>query len=289
MTVIEFPQQNTGGISVHQIRGILLMSRDSMERQLGAFGQEDELRVWAESQGYPVVAMIHETKSGRLPLEQRFDMLTALDMLKNDEIDAIAWTTFCRMARSVKQTRRILHACWDANVRTFVLNGEDNQPYGEVCRKHPERFWLPLAERAEDEGRLIQERMTVGKRRKVLRGAYPLSGCAPPPFEMDRVERKDPYSGEMRKVQIPNRERWELKERMIVMYDSGMTFKGVAEALNAAGIRQRHGVLWTWEAVRSVVRKPFPILHDIVWQSPDAGTESTEYTAEMLSNRARSA
>lgn len=283
--VYQFPEQEMGGFSEHRIRSILLMSRDSVERQLGAFGQDDELQVWAESQGYPVAAAIHETQSGRLPIERRPTMLAVLDMLKRGEADAIAWTTFCRIARSVEQTRRILYACWDADARVFVLHREDNQPYGEVREEHPERFWLRLALRAEHEGLIIQERMTAGKRRGVLRGAYPISGCAPPPFEMDRIERKDPFTGEMRLIQTPNHERWMLKERMISMRRSGMTFQAIADQLNAEKIYQRHGARWTWEATRSVIRKPFPILHDLVRQSPDAGAVSILESRSSQSRR----
>lgn len=261
--VFRFPQQDTEGITLEQARSILLMSRVSTERLLGVYGQAGELQAWAESRGFSVIEHVMEICSGRLPIEERPGMAAALERVRRRDTEMLAWTTFARLARSVEQTRRIFHTCWDADVRTYILS-DDGQPFGEVCPTHPEDFWVPAALRAEDEGKLIQDRMTAGKRRKAARGQWPLAGCAPPPFEMDRIQIRDQFTGELRTVHRPNRERWVLKEQMVAMHDAGMGYKRIARALNEQGIRHRHGVEWTRDSVRAVIRKPFPLRHDVV-------------------------
>lgn len=240
-------------ITDRECRKILVASRESQERLLGSFGQEQEVAWWAEDNGFQVVGRLREPdEAGDLPVEKRPELARGIVAIENGWADAVCWTEIDRLARDWAIQEQILAEYWSAGARVFLVHGGELLPDapGDTARLE---YRKTLAEHAERELRRIRQRRKMGRAKKLARGGYG-GGSFGPPYEMDRVVVQGRVEHRV------NRERWAIKERMVAMYEASGNFAHVARQLNADGLRMRDGQLWTRKSVRHTVLKPFPVL-----------------------------
>lgn len=237
MTVVALPQ------TIDSIRRILTYSRVSSDRLLGAFGQEDEVRAWAEREGYEIIGHRHDTAKGIIPIQDRQGLISLLHEAKNPHIDAVAMCRLDRLARDENIMLDAVDHIWNTDTDIITLN-LGLIPRGPAGR----RLAIDEARRGADEIPLIVNRLQAGRRAKARRGGY-IGGSLQRPYGRQLVT----IQGRREYVPIP--EEQAVIARMIRDHKNGLGWRTIARALNDENIPTATGAPWHGNTIRYLAER----------------------------------
>lgn len=166
MTVEAFPT------TIEACRSILSYSRDSAERLLGVFGQDQEIADWAEGQGMEIVGHARDKRIYSLSqINERPALTAAVEAIEAHQADGLAVHRLDRLARNFEIQSEVLHRIWDAGGRVFSVD----PPREWKPDQRGDQDWMlrkAYAERAEAEHLALLGRLQAGRRRHMANGGY---------------------------------------------------------------------------------------------------------------------
>lgn len=213
--------------------------QDSLE------AQADACRAWAEANGHEVVGVERDKAlSGRLGVEQRPALLSALIALEDGHADGIVVHRLDRLARELHVQEAALARAWSAGDHVEVFEAVE----GRIKRDDPDdphRTFLRqvLGASAQLERGLIRARLQGGRRRKAARGEW-IGG--------HRLHRRYGYEVIAGRYERVEREQ-QVIDRMAELRAAGGVYRAVAATLNAEGIEPPAGREWHAATVRKVL------------------------------------
>ena len=232
-------------VTIDAVSGILSYSRESNERLLGIFGQDQEITEWAERNGYQIVGHAHDVKvHGQTPPMERPGLSAAIRAVEEGEAGGIAVYRLSRLSRDFETQNDAMNRIWNANGKLFSVD------YGEWKPDKPgdPQYILrrQYARMAEDELHTILDRLQAGRKRKMARGGY--GGGY-------RIRRR--YGVELVYIQGKLEYRPIPKEQAVIrrICDAcldGRGYETMSKALNAEGIPTATGAPWSRTVVRDL-------------------------------------
>jgi DNA invertase Pin-like site-specific DNA recombinase len=211
--------------------GYLRVSTD--EQHLGPEAQRDALGKWATANGVTLVAIYTEAVSGGAELDERTQLLAAIDAIKEHGAGVLLVAKRDRLARDTMLAAMIERLVERAGGRVVSADGVGNGtgPEAQLMRGIIDLF-------AQYERALIRTRTVAAMAMKKGRG--------------ERVG-KIPFGlmvGADGKTLVPHPVEQEAVQLIVSMRGHGVTLKGITDRLNADGVACRGG---RWH-VTSVVR-----------------------------------
>jgi DNA invertase Pin-like site-specific DNA recombinase len=213
--------------------------QDSLE------AQADACREWAAANGHEVVAVHRdEALSGSLPVERRPGLLAALDALQQGEADGLIVHRIDRLARELHVQEAALSQAWGASEHVEVIEAVD----GPIKRDDPDdpmRTFVRqvMGASAQLERGLVRARLQGGRRRKAAAGGW-VGG--------HRLHRRYGYEV-VDAAYVPVEAEQAVINCMATMRSEGATYRAIAAALNAEGVRPPAGSEWYPATVRKVL------------------------------------
>lgn len=232
-------------ISIEGARQILCYSRESSERLLGIFGQEDQVIAWAEREGYEITGFARDGGiTGKTPVDEREGLSTILRAVERPGMRGVAVRHLDRIARSVPIMIDAVERIWAADRDIFSCD-LGLIPRGPAGR----RLCIAVARAAEDENEAIVARLQGARRQKAARGGW-IGGY--------RIRRR--YG--MKVVKIRGKEEYqpipheqEVIRRMCADREQGLGWKTIARNLNTEGVPTVTGAAWSGNAVRIIATR----------------------------------
>lgn len=215
--------------------GYLRVSTD--EQHLGPQAQRDALEKWSKANGVTLVAIYEEAVSGGADLDERTQLLAAIDALKEHGAGILLVAKRDRLARDTMLAAMIERLVERAGGRVASADGVGNGsgPESQLMRGIIDLF-------AQYERALIRTRttaaMAVKKGRGERVGAIPFGSIL----------------GADGKTLVPHPGEMEVVHFITGLRASGMTLKGIADKLNADGISCRSGKWYVTGVVRVLDR-----------------------------------
>lgn len=211
--------------------GYIRVSTD--EQHLGPEAQRESLERWATSNGVTLVAVYQEAVSGGAAIDDRIQLLAAIDALKEHGAGILLVAKRDRLARDTMLAAMIERLIERAGGRVASADGVGNGtgPEAMLMRGIIDLF-------AQYERALIRSRTTVAMAVKKGRGER-IGGI---PFGLKL--------GDDGKTLVAHPEEQEAVQLITRLRANGLTLKGITERLNRDGVACRSG---KWH-VTSVVR-----------------------------------
>lgn len=249
-------------ITIAAGRGILSYSRESNERLLGIFGQDQEIAEWAERSGLTVVAKAHDLKvHGQTPAMERPGLSEAIRAVEERRVAAVAVTRLGRLSRDFPTQDQAMRRIWKAGGRIFSTD------YGEWLPDRPgDPQWhlrKQYARMAEDELYLILDRLQTGRRRKMARGGYGGGHRIRRRYGVELVS----IQGKLEYRPVPEEQ---AVIRRIAAACNGAGYEAMARLLNAEGVPTATGAAWSKKVVRDLALRGADGLSAIPAELPGA-------------------
>jgi DNA invertase Pin-like site-specific DNA recombinase len=230
-------------ITVEGLKSLLSYSRDSNEKTLGIFGQEQEIRDWGEAHGYEIVGYARDGITAQAPPTAREGFAAALGVLRSTDTAGLIVHRLDRLARDVEPMLDAVERVWDTGADIYATD------LGRIPRgKKGREVAIQAAMRGKAELDAIRQRLQAGRARAQSLGAY--TGGP-------RLGRKygywlDTSVAPARYVPIP--EEQAVIRRMAVACPCGRGYAAMARQLNAEGVPTAGGAAkWSAETVKKVV------------------------------------
>lgn len=221
--------------------------RVSSDSQLDGYGldvQERACRSWAKANGHRVVAVFTDAGvSGALDALDRPGLSAALLALQAPpDADGLLVARLDRLARALTVQEASLAIAWRAGARVFTADS------GEVHQDDPDDPMRTALRQvvgvfAELDRRMVVKRLRDGRTAKAGQGRHATGAYA------------YGYRGEGKGRQrdaAPNADEQRAVARILELRAQGQSYREVAAALDAAGLRPRRAALWSAMAVRNV-------------------------------------
>lgn len=212
------------------------------EEGYGLQVQEQAIRGYCERSGFELVAIFaDEGISGTKDVEGRPGLAATLAALEGSA-KVLVVAKLDRLARALHTQEAILAHVWRSGARVFtvedgeLLEDDPDDPMRTAMRQM--RGVFSQLERAT-----ITARMSAGRRYKASQGGY--AGYGSPRFGQRSEGGQLMTDGEEQRVIA----------RMRALRERGLSYKAVATALNAEGLRPKRGERWHMETVRRVLRR----------------------------------
>lgn len=240
-------------LTVGAARNLLMYSRESNDRVLGLWGQEQEIINWAEANGYEIVGYARDNNvRNNIPVTERQGFTTALDTIQRHNIAGIIVDRLDRIARNVDVMLDAVQRIWDTGRDLYVCKRfVAGQIVGGIIPRGNRGLQICRAEakRAAEELESVVSRLQAARRRKASHGGY-IGGILERPYGMDRVELQG------RIEHRPNPIEQAVLARIRAECADGTGYRRMARALNAEGIPTVTGVPWTHTVVRTLSLRP---------------------------------
>lgn len=208
------------------------------EQALGPAAQRSAIEPWAKANGVRVVAWFDDLGvGGGAPLEDRPGLVAAIDALADLRAGNLVVAKRDRLARDVMIAAMVERLAQRAGARIVSADGTGNgdSPEAVLMRTIVDAF-------ASYERALIRARTKSALAIKRSRGER-TSGIAPFGFR---------FSRDGKKLVADERER-AVVDRVMRMYESGVSLSGIARTLNAERVPSR-GVRWYPGSIFVIVR-----------------------------------
>jgi DNA invertase Pin-like site-specific DNA recombinase len=232
-------------LTVDGARNILSYSRESNERILGIFGQDQEIIDWAEANGYTIVAFFRDLKvHGQTQVTKREAFPKALQAIKKGKAEGIVVSRLDRLARSFEVQDDAMRRVWNAGGKVFSCDYGEWEP--DKPGSNQWRLRRDYARAAEDELHAICARLENSRREKIKRGGY--GGGF-------RLQRR--YGDELIEIRgtldwYPIPAEQAVIRRVCEACANGKGYTRMARILNAEGVPTVTGVPWTAKTVRGL-------------------------------------
>ncbi|MEW5932001.1 MAG: recombinase family protein [Bacillota bacterium] len=195
----------------------------------GLDAQERAIRAFAESQGYELVDVVADPGvSGASRPEKRPGFSRVLGLAQEGAFSVLLLWKFDRLARNLAYavgTANALREQYGVVIRSVTEPIDTSTPMGET-------ILAVLAGMAAQEREAITERTLAGKKEKARRGGF-AGGAAPLGY------RRDKEGG----LEVDPEEA-ELVRRIHAMRKQGMSYRAIADTLNAEGAPTKRGGKW---------------------------------------------
>lgn len=233
-------------ITVDAARQILAYSRESCDRLLAIFGQEDQIIEWAQHEGYQIIAFARDNHvNGRVPVDERAGLTAMLKTLEAPGVIGVAVRHLDRIARREPVMLDAVERIWNLDRDIYCCH------YGWIQRTVAGwKLCSAVARAAEDEADMLVTRLQNARRQKAARGGY-VGG--------ERFRRR--YGVELVRLQgrleyrpIPHEQA--IIARIRADHARGLGWKTIARALNEEGVptATRKGP-WSGVAVRFIAER----------------------------------
>lgn len=200
--------------------------------------QERAIRTWASNEPARLVAIESDAGVSGSTLEARDGLTRALTRLEAGDADVLVVYRLDRLARDLILQETTIARLEKRGVRVVSVTEAD------VDSEEPSRVFVRqvFGALAQYERAVIRSRMKAGQDAKRAAGGY-YSGR--PPYGW-RAE-----DGRL----VPVAEEQAVVREMLEARDGGISYAGIAERLNARGVRSKGGGEWHKWAVRQVVTR----------------------------------
>lgn len=231
--------------TIDACRNMLAYSRESSERLLGIFGQDEEIREWSEREGYVIVGHARDVGvHGQAPVEAREGLRAVVGAIESGEADGVVVHRLDRLSRDFPTQDDAMQRIWGAGGRVFSTD------YGEWKPDKPgEPQWRlrrDYARMAEDELHALLARLQGGRRRKMARGGY---GGGYPLHRRYGVELVK-IQGKLEHRPIPGEQA--VIRRIVAACPDGRGYYAMAKVLNVEKIPTATGGRWSTKVVRDL-------------------------------------
>lgn len=221
--------------------------RVSTDSQLDGFGlevQERAVRAWAKQHKHRIVEVFTDAGlSGSLDVADRPGLSAALDALRPPpRARGLVVARLDRLARALHVQEVTLQVAWRAGAAVFTVDA------GEVLADDPDDPMRTFVRQviggvAQLERGLIAKRMRDGRQAKAASGRKATGAYA---FG---------YAGEGKgrdRDAAPRPDEQEAVARIVELRRAGQSYRQIAAALDADGLRPRRAASWSPMAVRNV-------------------------------------
>lgn len=266
----------TDGIpmTIDGARNILSYSRESDERLLGVYGQDQEIYDWAERNGYQIVGRARDNRvHGQMPASARPGLSAAIHAIEEGRAAGIVVERLDRLARDFQTQDDAMRRIWNAGGRIFTCSKEEEQEW--TPDKPGDKQWTTrraFAFRAEEEMYALIARLEGGRRRKMARGGYgggPRFGGRRYGVALVQIQGRLEY--------LPIPEEQAVIRRIQETCKDGKGYTQMAKTLNEEGVPTVTGAPWSMKVVRSIALRPAdklsvvapePIKEPLQWVTP---------------------
>lgn len=227
--------------------------RVSSEGQLDGFGldvQEKACRAWAKSNGHRIVTTHTDAGvSGALEAAERPGLSAALLALQHPpDADGLLVARLDRLARALTVQEAALAVAWRSGGRVFTADT------GEVLRDDPDDPMRTALRQvvgvfAELDRRMVVKRLRDGRKAKAETGRHAQGAYA------------YGYAGEGRgraRDATPVPEEQRAVARILELREKGESYRAIAAALDAEGMRPRRAAQWSAMSVRNIANRVAP-------------------------------
>lgn len=221
--------------------------RVSTDGQLDGYGldvQATAVKAWAKANGHRLVGIERdEAVSGTTAHDIRPGLSSALLAIENGEADGLLIPRLDRLARDMATQEAALGHVWKNGGVIFEVDGgeikqdDQDQPMRTAMRKMAAVF-------AELERGMIAKRMRDGRAAKKAAGSHWTGPYAYGTRGVGKGRERD--AG-------PNAAEQVVVDRMVTMHHDGMSYRDIASALDAEGIKPRRAAAWSAMTVRNIV------------------------------------
>jgi site-specific DNA recombinase len=218
--------------------------RVSTGLQVDGYGlevQEDSIRAFSKSQGYELLQVIRDGGvSGAMAPIERPGFQDVMKLAELGTFTVLLLYKFDRLARDVLHAITTVHMLRDRHaiaIRSVTEPIDTATPMGEM-------IFTVLASMAAQERRTITERTWGGRKQKAKEGGYACGGL---PLGYDVDDNKNLVINESEAVTV---------RRIFALRREGLTFKRIADTLNAEGLVTKRGNSWRPGGVAHVLDNP---------------------------------
>lgn len=250
------PKLTAATRTITRVAGYVRVStNEQADSGFGLAVQRQAIEDYARAAGYELVQIYEDAGlSGSLPVAERPALAALLAAVDAGELDAVIVKSSDRFARSLAVSVDVYRRLDAAGIK-YISITEPGLSAGLMRGI--------LATIADDERTRILERTSTGRRQKASTGAYAGGGV--------------PYGYKL--VGSRKTATWELDEpaaatvrRVFELRASGLTYAGVMDSLNAAGVPAPRGGKW-------LIRSVFNLLNNPAYTGQRRWREGSEYLA----------
>jgi DNA invertase Pin-like site-specific DNA recombinase len=221
--------------------------RVSTSGQVDRYGlpmQETDLRAYARSSGHQIVRIETDgAKPGSLPPDERPSLLAALKAIEKGDADGLLIPgDLDRLARELIVQEAILSRVWKsggvvhATTRGEILADDPDDPMRTAIRQF-------MGVVAQLDRALVAKRMRNGRKAKAAAGGY--AGYGSPQFGVRSVD------GEL----VTDDREAAVTARMRELRGEGLSYRLIADRLNAEGLNSKRGGTWHPQTVARVLAR----------------------------------
>ena len=221
--------------------------RVSTAGQVDRYGlpaQESDLRAYVRAGKHQMIRIETDGgKSGTLPADERPGLLAALKAIQRHEADGILIPgDLDRLSRELWQQEVILRQIWKLGGVLYTTTRGEIEPNDP---DDPMRTFLRQVMQgvAELDRALVAKRMRNGRKAKAAAGGY--AGYGSPAFGQQSVD------GEL----VADEDQAATITRMRELRGDGLSYRLIAERLNAEGLKSKRGGTWHPQTVARVLER----------------------------------
>ena len=222
--------------------------RVSSDGQLDGFGPEvyeDQIRKWAKANGHRIVHWCVEAISGKTDHLDREGFNCAVDHIKTSDAEGVVAPSLNRLARQLHVQEAALWYLWRLGAKVFTVEEgqiREDDP-DDPGRTFTRQVFGALAqyERAQ-----AVKRMRDGKRAKAAAGKKAAGAY--------RYGTRAVGTGRERDAG-PNEAEQKAIDRILALRAEGRSYRDIAGALDAEGVRPRRAASWSAMSVRNIVER----------------------------------
>jgi DNA invertase Pin-like site-specific DNA recombinase len=223
--------------------------RVSSTGQLDGYGfdvQRADIRRWAKANGHKIVAEFTDSVTGKYDAPDRPGLTEALRMIRTPPAaDGIVVGKLDRLARALTVQEAILALVWREGSHMFTAET------GEVQRDDPDDPMRTAMRQvagvfAELDRKAIVKRMRDGRRAKAAEGRHAVG------------QYRYGYTGQGKgrdRDAAPRADEQRAVARIVELRRAGQSYRTIAAALDAEGLRPRRAASWSAMAVRNVAQR----------------------------------
>ncbi|GAA2360908.1 hypothetical protein Cme02nite_38310 [Catellatospora methionotrophica] len=213
---------------------LVAYGRVSTANQLDGYGpdvQTKDMKDWAKKNSVQLVTVFFDGGvSGAVNADERPELSKALQMVADGTADGILAPNMDRLARELTVQEAALQVVWAHGGRVFttdqgeILPDDDSDPMRTAMRQMAGVF-------AQLERGLIIKRLKGGRLAKMAAGGYAGGAPAYGQQAVDKALKADPVEAAV-------------LARIQQMRDDGMSYRDIADALNADEVPTKRGKQW---------------------------------------------
>ncbi|MFD8851569.1 recombinase family protein [Streptomyces sp. NPDC059604] len=218
--------------------------RVSTGGQLDGFGLEDQERIvrrWTREHGHRLVKLfVEKAVPGTVAGDERPELADALLWIEEKKADGIVAPNLDRLARELVVQEAALAQCWKHGGRAFMAD------QGEILPDDPEDPMRTAMRQMMGVFAQLDRGMTVAKLRRGrrIKGEKGQYAYGAPPYgwaahKKELTEEEQEQIGRARGRQLRD--------------EDGLSYREICAALDAEGIRPKHGGRWHPETVRRML------------------------------------